>query len=118
VIEDLEDLSTSVRTIRDDNEEFTLPDGRRIFLLARGRLVNLAAAEGHPSEVMDMSFANQFLSLCRLAANADTMDIAVHDISMAQDLELAQTKLLAEGIHIDSLSMDQIAYRDSYNEGT
>ena len=118
MIEDLEDLSTSVRTIRDDNEEFTLPDGRRIFLLARGRLVNLAAAEGHPSEVMDMSFANQFLSLCRLAANADTMDVAVHDISLEQDLDLAQTKLLAEGIHIDSLSADQIDYRDSYNEGT
>ena len=67
---DLEAQATSVRTIRQDNEEFLMPDGRRIFLLARGRLVNLAAAEGHPSEVMDMSFANQFLSLVRLAKEA------------------------------------------------
>ncbi|DAC24372.1 MAG TPA: adenosylhomocysteinase, partial [Candidatus Thalassarchaeaceae archaeon] len=65
-----------------------------------------------------MSFANQFLSLCRLAANANTMDVAVHDISLEQDLDLAQTKLIAEEIYIDSLSSDQIAYRDSYNEGT
>ena len=66
-IEDLQELSSSVRTIRGNNDEYTLSDGRKIFLLADGRLVNLAAAEGHPSEVMDMSFANQYLALCRLA---------------------------------------------------
>ena len=66
-ITDLEDRATEVFTIRDNNEAFTMSDGRRLHLLARGRLVNLASAEGHPSEVMDMSFANQFLALCRLA---------------------------------------------------
>ena len=116
-LEALKNESTKVERVREHVESYKYKD-KEILVLAEGRLVNLAAATGHPASVMDMSFANQFLSLCRLAANADTMDVAVHDISMAQDLELAQTKLLAEGIQIDSLSSDQIAYRDSYNEGT
>ena len=84
-ITDLEERASSVRTIRPNNEEFLMPDGRRIFLLARGRLVNLAAAEGHPSEVMDMSFANQFLSLCRLAKEGSSMGKEVYDITKEQD---------------------------------
>ena len=117
-ITDLEAQATSVRTIRQDNEEFLMPDGRRIFLLARGRLVNLAAAEGHPSEVMDMSFANQFLSLCRLAAEGDSMGKQVYDITTEQDQALATTKLDTLGFSINSLTDEQIAYQDDYTVGT
>ncbi|MBM54287.1 MAG: adenosylhomocysteinase [Euryarchaeota archaeon] len=114
----LEKISNSVRTIRKDNEEFTLSNGNKIHLLARGRLVNLAAAEGHPSEVMDMSFANQFLSLCRLAAEAKGMDNLVYDITTEQDENLATTKLETIGITIDKLTADQIEYKDDYTAGT
>ena len=117
-ITDLEAQATSVRTIRQDNEEFLMPDGRRIFLLARGRLVNLAAAEGHPSEVMDMSFANQFLSLCRLAKDGATMGKEVYDITTEQDQELATTKLETLGFSIDVLTDAQLAYLDDYTVGT
>ena len=117
-IDDLEALATSVRTIRPDNEEFQMADGRRLFLLARGRLVNLAAAEGHPSEVMDMSFANQFLSLCRLAQEGRTMGKNVYDITTEQDQELATTKLETLGFSIDVLTDAQLAYLDDYTVGT
>ena len=117
-ITDLEELSDSVRTIRPDNEEFLMPDGRRIFLLARGRLVNLAAAEGHPSEVMDMSFANQFLSLVRLAKEGGSMGNQVYDITTEQDQDLATTKLETLGMSIDVLTDAQLAYLDDYTVGT
>ena len=117
-IEDLETQSESVRTIRPDNEEFTMKDGRHIFLLARGRLVNLAAAEGHPSEVMDMSFANQYLALCRLAAEGREMDPIVYDITLEQDQNLAMTKLSTLGFEIDTLTAEQIAYHSDYTAGT
>ena len=95
-----------------------MDDGRRIFLLADGRLVNLAAAEGHPSEVMDMSFANQYLALVRLAKEAAGMDPVVYDISKEQDADLATTKLSTLGFDIDELSPQQIAYLDDYTAGT
>lgn len=117
-IDDLESQSSSVRTIRSDNEEFTMKDGRQIFLLARGRLVNLAAAEGHPSEVMDMSFANQYLALCRLAAEGKEMSPVVHDITLEQDQDLATTKLSTLGFEIDTLTAEQIAYHSDYTAGT
>ncbi|MBL6885219.1 MAG: adenosylhomocysteinase [Candidatus Poseidoniaceae archaeon] len=117
-ITDLEERASSVRTIRDNNEEFLMPDGRRIFLLARGRLVNLAAAEGHPSEVMDMSFANQFLSLCRLAKEGGSMGKEVYDITKEQDQDLATTKLDTLGFSIDVLTDAQLAYLDDYTVGT
>ncbi|MDP6856564.1 MAG: adenosylhomocysteinase [Candidatus Thalassarchaeaceae archaeon] len=117
-IEDLEAASSSVRTIRTDNEEFTMADGRSIFLLARGRLVNLAAAEGHPSEVMDMSFANQYLALCRLAKEGKSLDPIVHDITLEQDQGLATTKLATMGFEIDTLTAEQIAYHSDYTAGT
>ena len=117
-ITDLEERATSVRTIRPNNEEFLMPDGRRIFLLARGRLVNLAAAEGHPSEVMDMSFANQFLSLCRLAKEGASMGKEVYDITKEQDQDLATTKLETLGFSIDVLTDAQLAYLDDYTVGT
>ena len=117
-IEDLQELSSSVRTIRDNNDEYTLSDGRKIFLLADGRLVNLAAAEGHPSEVMDMSFANQYLALCRLAKEGNSLDSIVYDISFEQDQALAKTKLETLGFEIDVLTADQIAYLSDYTIGT
>ena len=117
-IVDLKEKAVSERTIRPDNVEYTLSDGRRLYLLADGRLVNLAAAEGHPSEVMDMSFANQFLSLCRLAKEGRNLDSKVYDITMEQDQELALTKLGTLGFSIDELTEDQIKYSTDYTSGT
>lgn len=117
-IEDLTSLASSQRTIRDNNVEYTLPDGRKIFLLADGRLVNLAAAEGHPSEVMDMSFANQYLALCRLAKEGSELEPIVYDITKEQDQDLATTKLFTLGFEIDELTEEQIEYLDDYNAGT
>jgi adenosylhomocysteinase len=117
-IEDLKTQASSTRTIRDNNVEYTMNDGRKIFLLADGRLVNLAAAEGHPSEVMDMSFANQYLALCRLAKEGKNMQPIVYDITTEQDQSLATTKLETLGFTIDSLTDEQIAYLDDYNAGT
>ena len=117
-IPDLEGRSTGYRTIRENNEEFWMEDGRTIHLLARGRLVNLAAAEGHPSEVMDMSFANQFLALCRLASEGRDYDNMVYDISPEQDSELAALKLETAGISIDELTPEQTAYLSDFSAGT
>jgi len=117
-VEALSDAATSIRTIRTNNEEYTMPNGSRIHLLASGRLVNLAAAEGHPSEVMDMSFANQFLSLCYLAKNSGNLETKVHDIDISQDRDLANLKLETIGVVIDKLTTDQIAYHDDYSVGT
>tara|TARA_B100001113_G_C21098382_1_gene617585 strand:+ start:535 stop:1800 length:1266 start_codon:yes stop_codon:yes gene_type:complete len=117
-IEQLSEQASSNRTIRDNNVEYTMKDGRKIFLLADGRLVNLAAAEGHPSEVMDMSFANQYLALCRLAKEGSEMKPIVYDITTEQDQALATTKLETLGFEIDSLTDEQIAYLDDYNAGT
>lgn len=117
-ITDLEDRATEVFTIRDNNEAFTMADGRRLHLLARGRLVNLASAEGHPSEVMDMSFANQFLALCRLAKEGSGYENTVYDIHPEQDRELAALKLSSSGIMIDELTQDQKSYLLDFSAGT
>tara|TARA_B100000941_G_scaffold93968_1_gene65267 strand:- start:3093 stop:4358 length:1266 start_codon:yes stop_codon:yes gene_type:complete len=117
-ITDLENRSVVKRTIRPENDEYEMKDGRKIYLLADGRLVNLAAAEGHPSEVMDMSFANQFLSLCRLAKEGSDMKAEVYDITEEQDMDLATTKLSTLGFSIDKLTQDQIDYATDYTAGT
>ena len=117
-IPDLESKSEDIYTVRDNNEAFQMPGGRTIYLLARGRLVNLAAAEGHPSEVMDMSFANQFLALCRLASEGAGYEKRVYDISAEQDSELAALKLQTAGITIDALTPEQIAYGSDFSAGT
>jgi adenosylhomocysteinase len=117
-IEQLEVLAESRRDLRDNNEEYTLKDGRRIYLLAKGRLVNLAAAEGHPSEVMDMSFANQALALIALAQAGGSLAHDVHDLPREQDLRLAQLKLDTVGATLDVLTAEQIAYHDDYSAGT
>jgi len=120
-IPDLTSVTKGKREIRDNNEEYITKDGRRIYLLAQGRLVNLAAAEGHPSEVMDMSFANQFMSQLRLAElhrKGVRLENAVHDIPEEQDQEIARVKLSTGGIKIDTLTPDQIKYIEDYSAGT
>ena len=117
-ISDLEERADEIFTIRDNNEAFVLSDGRRIHLLARGRLVNLAAAEGHPSEVMDMSFANQFMALCRLAREGTDYHNTVYVIHPDQDRQLAELKLSSSGITIDELTEDQKAYVLDFSAGT
>jgi len=117
-IGDLEERAKSKREIRVSNEEYLMKDGRRIYLLAKGRLINLAAAEGHPSEVMDMSFANQFLALCELAKNGRKLDKQVYALPPEQDQELARLKLGAMGLSIDALTKEQQVYLTDYSAGT
>jgi len=117
-IQALEDLSTSKREIRKNNEEYQMSDGRKVYLLAKGRLVNLSAAEGHPSEVMDMSFANQLLSLIQLAKEGKNLENKVYDIPDEQDRKIAGLKLSLMGYKIDKLTPEQEAYKDAYFEGT
>ena len=117
-ITDLEARAKSKRQIRDSNEEYTLKDGRRIYLLAQGRLINLAAAEGHPSEVMDMSFANQFLGLLKLAKEGKSLEKKVYELPPEQDQEIALTKLTTMGLAVDKLTSDQIKYATDYSAGT
>jgi len=117
----LEKLSSGKRTVRANNEEYTLKDGRKIYLLAKGRLVNLAAAEGHPSEVMDMSFANQFMSQLRLV-NYDKQGILLNpeviEIPEEQDQEIANIKLQTMNCTIDNLTKEQESYIKDYSAGT
>jgi len=117
-IDELEALAGAGRAIRPNNEQYTLSDGRRVFLLAKGRLVNLAAAEGHPSEVMDMSFANQFRALLWMSREGKGLSPAVYDITEAQDQEIAALKLETLGRSIDTLTPDQVAYGSDYSAGT
>jgi adenosylhomocysteinase len=117
-LEQLKELAKGVEEIRPNNECYTLKDGRQIFVLAQGRLVNLAAAEGHPSEVMDMSFANQFMSMVRLAREGASLEKRVYDIPADQDEEIAAIKLRSMGMSIDALSPEQVAYLTDYASGT
>ena len=117
-IGELGQLARSHRTIRANCEEYTMKDGRRIYLLAQGRLVNLAAAEGHPSEVMDMSFANQFMGMVRMAQEGKGMKPAVYDITQEQDQHIARIKLDTMGIKIDALTAEQKRYANDYLAGT
>jgi adenosylhomocysteinase len=114
----LADLATGVRRIREFVDEFTLPDGRRINLLGEGRLVNLAAAEGHPASVMDMSFANQALSVEWLVKHREGLERRVYEVPKHIDLEVARLKLAAMGVEIDQLSQAQLDYLGSWQHGT
>jgi len=117
-IEALEEMATSRRTMRDYVEEFTMPDGRRIMLLGEGRLINLAAAEGHPSSVMDMSFANQALAAEYLVKSGNGLSRNVHRIPSETDDEIARLKLESMGIRIDTLTEEQKKYLSSWEMGT
>jgi adenosylhomocysteinase len=111
-------LATETREARQFVEEFTLADGRRLYLIADGRLVNLAAAEGHPALVMDMSFANQALSAEYAIANAASLERRVYPVPDEIDREIAKLKLDTMGIEIDELTEEQAHYLASWNEGT
>ena len=111
-------LATETREAREFVEEFTLADGRRLYLIAEGRLVNLAAAEGHPALVMDMSFANQALSAEYIVQNAASLERKVYVVPKEIDDEIARLKLATMGVDIDTLTAEQAKYLDSWDEGT
>ncbi len=111
----LRDNAASVREVKPLVQEFTLPDGRRIYVLAEGRLVNLACAEGHPASVMDMSFANQALAAEYLYKHAGQLQNKVYDVPPEIDEGVAEVKLDTLGIRIDELTPEQIAYMNSWN---
>lgn len=117
-IDSLEKMAVSRRVIRDFVEEFTMSDGRRITLLGEGRLINLAAAEGHPSSVMDMSFANQALASEFLVKNSSKLSKQVHKLPDHVDNEIATLKLASMGIKIDVLTPEQVEYLNSWEMGT
>ena len=114
----LQDMATETRVARPFVEEFMLADGRRIYLVADGRLVNLGAAEGHPASVMDMSFANQALSAEFVVEHADELEPKVYVVPEEIDREIARLKLEAEGVEIDTLTEEQAKYLASWDEGT
>ncbi len=114
----LEEMAESRRQVRPFVEEFRLGDGRRIFVLGEGRLINLAAAEGHPASVMDMSFANQALSAEHLALNAQRLQPDVYPVPAEIDQEIARLKLASMGIRIDELTEEQRTYLSSWETGT
>jgi adenosylhomocysteinase len=114
----LERLSASRRIMRDFVEEYRMADGRRIYLLPDGRLVNLSAAEGHPASVMDMSFANQALCVEHLVKNYTKLEKKVYSVPEEIDRAVAQIKLEAMGVRIDRLSAEQSKYLSSWSEGT
>jgi len=114
----LEAMSISKQRPRPSVDEYTLADGRKLRLLAEGRLVNLAAAEGHPSAVMDMSFANQVLSVIYLAKQKGKLTNSVHNVPAEIDDDISRLKLQAMGIQIDQLTDAQVHYLSSWQEGT
>jgi adenosylhomocysteinase len=119
-LEALGDLAESRREVRDGVEEFRLPDGRRLNVLADGRLVNLASpvAMGHPVEVMDQSFGVQAVTVRELVANADAYGPGVHEVPDDLDREVAEIKLAADGVEIDELTAEQADYMESWQHGT
>ena len=117
-IEALEEMATEKRKAREYVDQYILEDGRKLNLLGEGRLINLAAAEGHPASVMDLSFANQALSLEYLVEHRDEMDNQVYTIPEAIDREIARLKLEAMGVVIDTLTDEQTKYLASWEAGT
>ncbi len=114
----LEAKSTKITRVRDSLDEYLLEDGRRIYVAGEGRLVNLAAAEGHPSAVMDMSFANQALAAEYILKNGGTLTPGVYDVPAEIDRAIAALKLEAMGVQIDVLSDEQEHYLNAWTMGT
>ena len=117
-VQALEEVAQEKRSVREDVKEYVMPDGRRIHLLTEGRLVNLAAAEGHPPQVMDMSFANQALSVQYLFEKAHELEAKVYAVPEEIDREVARLKLESMGIRIERLTPEQESYLNSYDLGT
>jgi adenosylhomocysteinase len=114
----LDEMAESVRTVRTSLEEYRLRDGRTLYVLGEGRLVNLAAAEGHPAAVMDMSFANQALATEYLVKNAGRLERRVYPVPEEIDSEIARLKLAAMNIRIDTLTEEQKQYLSGWESGT
>ncbi|MGB9630340.1 MAG: adenosylhomocysteinase, partial [Thermodesulfobacteriota bacterium] len=114
----LREITVSHRVVRDFVEEFLLENGRRLYLLGEGRLVNLASAEGHPSSVMDMSFANQALCTEYLAKHHSALKRKVYPVPLEIDQEVARLKLFSMGVEIDQLTEEQQHYLSSWEKGT
>jgi adenosylhomocysteinase len=114
----LTSLSRRKRKIRDFVEEYELRNGKKIYLLGEGRLINLAAAEGHPAMVMDMSFANQALSVLYLRRKGASLENEVYSVPKAIDEEIARLKLRSMGVQIDRLTPEQKKYLSAWEEGT
>jgi adenosylhomocysteinase len=114
----LAEKATEIKQVRNFTEEYRLKNGKSVVVLGEGRLINLAAAEGHPSAVMDMSFANQALAAEYLVKNQGKLEPGIHSIPVELDREIARLKLQAMGITIDSLTPDQIEYTNSWTSGT
>jgi adenosylhomocysteinase len=117
-IDALDRHSIDKKDINEHVVQYELKNGNKIYLIGEGRLVNLAAAEGHPSEVMDMSFANQFMSVLKLVQNESRMEPLVYDIEKSQDQEIALAKLTSMGLKIDKLTDEQKIYVQGFSEGT
>jgi len=117
-LKSLKTQATDVKVVRNFTEQYTLPSGKSVVVLGEGRLINLAAAEGHPSAVMDMSFANQALACEYLVKNKGILEPGIHSIPTNVDQEIARLKLQAMGINIDSLTAEQNAYINSWTSGT
>jgi adenosylhomocysteinase len=111
-------MSQEKRLVRPFVDQYMLEDGRRINLLGEGRLINLAAAEGHPASVMDMSFANQALAVEYMVKHADELENKVYGVPADIDREIARLKLDAMGVQIDTLTPQQVKYLNSWEEGT
>ncbi|NMC78920.1 MAG: adenosylhomocysteinase, partial [Chloroflexi bacterium] len=114
----LEEMAVSKRLVRPFVEQYEMKDGRCLHLLGEGRLINLAAAEGHPASVMDMSFANQALSVEYMIKNGSTLAKKVYSVPDEIDREIARLKLRAMGVMIDQLTPEQVHYLNSWEEGT
>jgi len=117
-LKSLRQKASEVKEVRPSTEQYILPNGKSVIVLGEGRLVNLAAAEGHPSAVMDMSFANQAKGSEYLANNKGKLEPGIHAIPQEVDREIARLKLNAMGVKIDDLSDEQVKYMNSWNEGT
>ncbi|NEO74467.1 adenosylhomocysteinase [Moorena sp. SIO3H5] len=117
-LKSLGEMANEVKEVRNFTQEYCLKNGKSVVVLGEGRLINLAAAEGHPSAVMDMSFANQALACEYLVKNKGSIEPGLHSIPEAVDKDIARLKLQAMGINIDSLTADQIEYINSWTSGT
>jgi len=117
-IKALEDLSVKTTEVQKDVVEYRMKDGRRLYLLAEGRLINLASAYGHPPEVMDMSFANQALSVRYIAENGPSLEKKVYSVPAEIDQRVARLKLEAMGIETETLTPEQYEYLHSWQIGT
>ena len=114
----MEELSRGKRKARPFVDEYTLNNGRCLYLLGEGRLINLAAAEGHPANVMDMSFANQALCMEYIVKNTEKLEIKVYPVPEEIDKQVAELKLNSMGINIDSITPEQQEYLTGWQEGT